>query len=299
MPQEPWPELVLEEWRATRDTLHMWMQVVGKIRLFRSDSENHYWHVALYVTPRGLTTAVIPDGARTFSIEFDFLEHSLSIITSDGMVAGFPLEPMAVADFYARLMEALGRLGIEVRITTFPVETDITEKFDEDRVHASYDPDAVSRVHRILVQVDRVLRRFRGEFMGKQSPVHFFWGAFDLALTRFSGRRAPEKPDADSVTRESYSHEVHSVGWWPGSGEMTEAAFYAYAAPPPEGFATARVEPAAARWSDTLGEFVLPYEAVRTADDPEEAILAFCRSTWNAAARLGGWDRTALERRPR
>ena len=296
MPHTPWPELVLDEWRATRDTLHMWMQVVGKIRLFRSDPENHFWHVALYVTPRGLTTSVIPDGARTFSIEFDFLEHALSITTSDGMVAGFPLEPMAVADFYARLMDALGRLGIEVRITTFPVETDIKERFDEDRVHISYDPEAVCRVHQILVHVDRVLRRFRGEFIGKQSPVHFFWGAFDMASTRFSGRRAPERPDADRVTRESYSHEVYSVGWWPGSGEMTEAAFYAYAAPAPEGFSTAAVEPAAARWSDALGEFLLPYEAVRTADDPEEAILAFCRSTWNAAATLGKWDRAALER---
>lgn len=296
MPQDPWPELPLEGWRATRDTLHMWMQVVGKIRLFRSYPENHFWHVAFYVNPSGLTTSAIPDGSRTFAIDFDFLEHSLTISTSDGMLAAFPLEPMAVADFYAKLMETLGQLGIEAKITTFPVETDITERFDEDRVHRTYDPEAVSRLHQILVQVDRVLRRFRGEFLGKQSPVHFFWGAFDLASTRFSGRRAPERTGADEIMKESYSHEVHSVGWWPGSGEMTEPAFYAYAVPAPDGFAAASVRPEAARWSEALGEFVLPYEMVRTAEDPDEVILAFCRSTWDAAATLGGWDRSALER---
>ena len=297
----PWPELPLAAWKDTLDTLHMWTQVVGKVRLARAPAVNHWWHVPLYVTARGLTTSPIPDGRRTFEIRFDFLDHELRIETSDGATRTLPLAPRSVAEFYRELMTALDELGLATRIWSRPVEVVEAIPFEQDHGHASYDPEYARRCWEILVQADRVLTIFRGRFLGKASPVHFFWGSFDLAVTRFSGRRAPEHPGGipnlpDRIAREAYSHEVSSCGFWPGGGPVPEPVFYAYSYPEPDGFAASRAEPEPARYSAELREFILPYEALRTADRPEEMLLSFLQTTYEAAADLGRWDRAALER---
>ncbi|MFL6197954.1 MAG: DUF5996 family protein, partial [Thermoanaerobaculia bacterium] len=287
-------------WQDTYATLHMWTQIVGKVRLALAPPINHWWQVTSYVTPRGLTTSAIPYGTRTFAIDFDFLDHVLRITTSDGGIRTVPLRPRTVADFYAAVMDALHSLGLEIPIWSMPVEIEGPIPFDRDVTHAAYDPDAAQRFWRVLVQTDRVLNVFRSRFLGKVSPVHFFWGAFDLAVTRFSGRRAPKHgptPNiADWVVQEAYSHEVSSLGFWPGGGPVTEPVFYAYAYPEPEGFKEAKVEPAAAFYSPDLGEFLLPYEVVRTAASPDDILLRFAQSTYEAAAEAAGWDRAALER---
>ncbi len=298
---EPWPELRYDEWKDTLQTLHLWTQIVGKIRMRQEPPVNHSWSVALYVTPRGLgTSAMQYEGSRWFSIDFDFVEHELRISGCDGERAGFALEPMTVADFYGRLFAQLARLGIVVPIRTMPNEIADAIPFDRDTVHASYDRAYVTRFLHALLQADRLCKIFRAGFIGKASPVHFFWGSFDLATTRFSGRAAPPHPGGipnmpDRVTRDAYSHEEHSVGFWPG-GYGLEAAFYAYAYPEPDGFAQTRVLPDAALWNNTLREFMLPYDAARTSADPDRAVLDFFTSTYEAAAALAKWDRAALER---
>ena len=301
MTASPWPTLPpLADWQDTCSTLHLWTQVVGKVRLALGADLNHWWGVALYVTPRGLTTSAMPFAAGTVRVDFDFVDHALRVETSEGKRASFALEPMTVADFYRRTMEALGEVGVEAEIWPVPVELPEVIPFEDDTEHASYDADAVHAFWRALVQADRVFTDFRSRFLGKSSPSHFFWGACDLAVTRFSGRTAPKHPGgypniADRVMHEAYSHEVSSAGFWPGSG-LGEAAFYAYAYPTPDGFADRAVEPDAAYFYPDLGEFVLPYEAVRTAADPDAALLAFLQSTYEAAADLADWDRAALER---
>jgi len=296
-----WPRLVaLAEWQDTCTTLHMWSQVVGKVRLARAPRINHWWGTTLYVTPRGLTTSAIPDGQRSFAIDFDFCDHTWRLTTSDGATRSFPLEPMSVAEFYRRTMAALRESGLEVRIFTRPVEVAEAVRFEDDDQHKAYDADAAQRFWRALVKAEQVFTRFRSRFIGKVSPVHFFWGAFDLAVTRFSGRTAPRHPGgipncADWVMHEAYSHEVSSAGFWPGTG-LGEAAFYAYAYPSPAGFADHPVSPKTAYYHEGLGEFVLPYEAVRTSPDPDQALLSFLQTTYEAAARLGRWDRDSLER---
>jgi hypothetical protein len=299
-PQVFWPELPVAAWRETYATLHLWTQIVGKIRLSRAPWLNHSWHVVLYVTARGLTTSPIPDGTRTFQIDFDFIDHLLRISRSDGATRQFALAGQSVASFYASVMAALGELGIHLAIDEMPNELPEPIRFSQDKLHASYDPDAVRRFFQILVNVDRVFRQFRTGFLGKASPVHFFWGSFDLAVTRFSGRRAPRHPGgvpylSDEVACEAYSHEVSSAGFWPGSGAIDYPAFYSYAYPEPAGFRTAPVRPDAAFFSEALGEFVLPYDAVRTAAQPDQALLEFLQSTYEAAANCAKWDRDALE----
>lgn len=291
-----WPALPLDEWRDTYATLHMWTQIVGKVRMALSPPVNHWWHVTLYVTARGLTTSPIPYGSRTFEVTFDFIDHNLLIQTGEGASKALGLFPRSVAEFYHELMGALRALGIDVRINPLPQEVPDPIRCDEDTLHCSYDAAYAQRFWRILVQADRVFKQFRAGFIGKCSPVHFFWGSFDLALTRFSGRRAPERPGADRVTREAYSHEVISCGFWPGSGPVQEAAFYAYAAPVPDGLDRAVIRPAPAHYRPDLGEFLLRYEDVRSAPDPDGMLLAFLQSTYGAAADLAGWERTALER---
>jgi hypothetical protein len=295
-----WPELPYAAWRDSYETLHLWTQIVGKIRLAKTPWQNHSWHVALYVTSRGLTTSPIPDGMRTFQIDFDFVDHLLLISTSDGAQHRLPLGAQSVASFYAAVMAALAELGIDVTIDQMPNELPQPIRFSEDDQHAAYDRDAVQRFWRVLVQVDRVFKQFRTGFLGKSSPVHFFWGSFDFAVTRFSGRLAPRHPGgvphlADDVAREAYSHEVSSAGFWPGGGAIDYPAFYSYAYPAPNGFAAAVVRPDAAFFSKELGEFVLPYEAVRTAAAPDAALLEFLQSTYEAAADAAKWDRAALE----
>jgi hypothetical protein len=297
-----WPALPLEAWSDTCATLHMWTQIVGKIRLAQTTWTNHSWHVTLYVTSTGLTTSPIPYEKRSFEIAFDFIAHELVILTSDGGRGRVPLEPQSVATFYRRLMEALSALGLRVAIYARPNEVAEAIPFAEDEVHRSYDPEYANRFWRVLVQTDRVLKRFRARFIGKCSPVHFFWGAPDLAVTRFSGRPAPTHPGGvpnlpDRVIREAYSHEVSSVGFWPGGGAIAYPAFYAYAYPEPSGFPAAPVSPAGAFYSTDLKEFILPYDVVRTADSPDDALLAFAQSTYEAAANLAHWDRSALERK--
>lgn len=297
-----WPPLPLAEWQDTYATLHRWSQVVGKIRLAQAAPLNHWWHVTLYVTARGLTTSPMPHGERSFQIDFDFLDHQLVIAADDGAVRTLPLAPMPVADFYAAVMDLLDELALPVRIRPWPNEIpDPIEPFDEDYGHASYDPDAAERHWRILLGADRLLTAFRGRFLGKSSPSHFFWGGFDLAVTRFSGRPAPRHPGGvpnvpDWVQWEAYSHEVWSGGFWPGGGLIDEAAFYAYAYPEPAGFTEWRPAPAEAYYHPDLRLFVLPYEAVRTTADPDGAVLAFLESTYEAAAELAAWDRATLER---
>jgi hypothetical protein len=298
--QQAWPELPYAAWRDSSETLHLMTQIVGKIRLARTPWLNHSWHVALYVTARGLTTSPIPDGARSFQIDFDFLDHVLRISTSDGGQRQLPLTAQPVAAFYAAVMAALAELGIDLKIDDKPNELPDPIRFGDDQVHASYDPDAAHRFWQVLRQADRVFAKFRTGFLGKSSPVHFFWGSFDLAVTRFSGRPAPRHPGGvpnlpDAVAQEAYSHEVSSAGFWPGGGAIDYPAFYSYAYPAPEGFATTPVRPDAAFYSDALGEFILPYDAVRTAADPDSALLDFLQSTYEAAANAAKWDRAALE----
>jgi enamine deaminase RidA (YjgF/YER057c/UK114 family) len=295
-PGDPWPELPLDAWRDTYATLHMWTQIVGKTRLALTPTLNHWWNVPLYVSSRGLTTSAIPCAWRTFEVEFDFLSQTLEIRTSDGASRTLALAPRSVADFYAEYMATLREMGIGATIWARPVEVPDPIPFGIDRTHASYDGDAALRFWHALTQVDRVFKQFRSRFVGKASPAHFFWGSFDHAVTRFSGRPAPPRPGADPVTLEAYSHEVISAGFWPGSGPVQEAAFYAYASPEPKDFAAAVVQPAAAYYHRELGEFVLPYEAVRTAPSPDAMLLDFLQSTYAAAADLGHWDRAALER---
>jgi uncharacterized protein DUF5996 len=299
-PQIPWPELPTSAWRETYATLHLWTQIIGKIRLVREPWLNHSWHVVLYVNPRGLTTSPIPDGTRTFQIELDFLDHALRISTSDGALRQFSLAGHSVASFYATIMAELAQLGIYVAINEMPNELPEPIRFSQDHQHASYDPDGVRRFLQILLNVDRVFKQFRTGFLGKASPVHFFWGSFDLAVTRFSGRRAPRHPGGvphlpDDVAAEAYSHEVSSAGFWPGSGAIDYPAFYSYAYPEPAGFRTTAVRPDAAFFSEALGEFILPYDAVRTAARPDQALLEFLQSTYEAAANAAKWDREALE----
>jgi hypothetical protein len=290
------PSLPLEEWEATRATLHMWTQVVGKIRLAQTPLVNHWWNVPLYLTARGLTTSAMPYADRTFQIDFDFVSHRLIIETSDGASRTLPLEPCTVADFYRETMKLLGELNIEVKIWTTPVEIPDPVPFEQDTQHAAYDADHARRFWRILAWSVPIFEQFRAGFVGKCSPVHFFWGSFDLAVTRFSGRRAPKREGADSITREAYSHEVISHGFWPGSGNVPFPAFYAYAAPEPAGFQQAAVRPPSAYYNKETGGYVLPYDDVRRADDPERALLDFMQTTYESGAKLAGWDRAALER---
>ncbi len=298
---EPWPALPFDPWRKTAATLQLWTQVVGKIRLVRTPWVNHSWHVALYVSARGLTTGAIPDGDRVFELEFDFIDHVLWLRTSDGHVRQVMLRPMPVAEFYADVMAALAQLNIAVTINTMPNEIAGAVPFEKDRLNKDYDRDAAHRFWRVLVSTHRVMTHFRTGFLGKVSPVHFFWGSFDLAVTRFSGRGAPRHPGGvpnlpNAVAAEAYSHEVSSAGFWPGSpGPVDYPAFYSYAYPAPDGFAEARVKPDAAFFSKLLGEFILPYEAVRNAPDPDAALMDFLQSTYAAAADLGAWDRAVLE----
>jgi hypothetical protein len=296
-----WPSLRLDDWAPTRDTIHMWMQIVGKIRLVHSPLINHWWQVALYVTPRGLTTSTIPYAAEAFDIEFDFIDHRLLIRSSTGATGAVALEPRSVADFYAETMRTLDRMGLATRIQSHANEVESAVPFAEDYEHASYDPNCAHTFWRQLLQANRVLGVFRSRFVGKVSPVHFYWGAMDLACTRFSGRDAPRHPGGapnvgDWVMAEGYSHELSSCGFWPGGGE--EGAFYAYAYPEPNGFADHRVGPAEAYYSAELGEYVLPYEVVRQAVDPDRMLLTFLQDTYEAAAVNADWDRGASEADP-
>jgi hypothetical protein len=296
-----WPALPYEAWSDTLATLQLWTQIVGKVRLVQSPWVNHSWHVTLYVTARGLTTSPIPYGTRTFEIEFDFLAHRLEITTGEGRVAQVPLEPQTVAVFYARVMDALKGLDIDVRIHRKPNEIVEAIPFDRDQTHRSYDPAYANRFWRVLVHADRVLKIFRSRFAGKCSPVHFFWGGGDLAVTRFSGRPAPEHPGGipnlpDRITREAYSHEVSSAGFWAGGGPIAYPAFYSYAYPEPAGFASAPLRPTGAFYSQDLREFILPYDVVRQSASPDDTLLEFLQSTYEAAAVLAKWDRPALER---
>ena len=298
---EVWPELPLSAWNETYATLHLWTQIVGKVRLAQTPWVNHSWHVTLYVTAHGLTTSPIPYGTRTFQIDFDFIEHRLRIASSDGRNGGFALEPQSVASFYERLMREMTALGLDVSICRKPNEVAEAIPFDLDETHGAYDAEYANRFWRVLVQADRVLKAFRARFIGKCSPVHFFWGAPDLAVTRFSGRTAPRHPGGvpnlpDRVAHDAYSHEVSSCGFWPGGGPVPHAAFYAYAYPEPAGFAEAAIAPAAAFYSTELREFILPYDNVREAHSPDETLLDFVQSTYEAAADLAQWDRASLER---
>jgi hypothetical protein len=297
---ENWPDLPYSAWRETCETLHLWTQIVGKVRLALTPWLNHSWHVPLYVSARGLTTSPIPYEGRSFEIEFNFKEHILDIETNDEGRYRLALEPQTVAEFHEAVMAGLKELGISVEIFDLPCEIPGAVPFGSDETHAAYDEEFARRFWRVLMQVDRVFKQFRTGFIGKASPVHFFWGSFDLAVTRFSGRRAPLHPGnvpglSDDVVREAYSHEVSSAGFWPGGAGVDYAAFYSYAYPAPEGFKTSAVEPEAAFFNETLGEFILPYDAVRTAADPDATLLAFLNSTYEAAARTGKWDRAALE----
>ena len=297
---EAWPALPLEGWRDTSETFHLWTQIVGKVRLTQTPWINHTWNSTLYVTSRGLTTSPIPHGTRTFDIEFDLIAHELVVRTSEGDVFNMPLEPQTVAEFHEQLLDALARLHVPVKIHGRPNELENPIPFKRDRTHKSYDRDAVNRFWRVLVQADRLFKIFRSRFIGKCSPVHFFWGAADLAVTRFSGRVAPPHPGGipnlpDRVTRDAYSHEVSSCGFWAGGGPIAYPAFYAYAYPEPAGFAAAPVRPAQAFYSADVREFILPYDAVRTAADPDSTLLEFVQSTYDAAADSARWDRAALE----
>ena len=290
-----WPALPLEAWRDTYATLHRVAQIVGKVRLALAPHINHWWQATFYVDARGLTTSAMPYGERVLEIRFDFLDHAIVFETSDGSVRRLPLGPRPVADYYAEILGTLRSLGRPVEIWRMPVEIPDPVPFDEDRVHASYDPEMAQRFWRILGRVARGLQEFRTGFIGKCSPVQLFWGALDLACTRFSGRRAPERPGADRIQREGYSHEVWSAGFWPGTPGASDAAFYAYAVPEPGGFSTSRVEPADARYDPTFKEFLLPYESVRRAPSPETELRRFLETTYAAGADLGKWDRGALE----
>jgi len=293
---DAWPALPFESWRATCDTLHMWTQIVGKVRLALAPPVNHWWQVPLYVGARGLVTTAIPYGDRSFEMEFDFVDHVLAIRTSGGDTRTMKLEPKTVAAFHEEVMAALASLDIAVHIWTQPQELDDPIPFDKDTVHAAYEREPVERFWRVMRSVDAVLKEFRGRFIGKVSPVHFFWGSFDLCVTRFSGRRAPPMPAADKVTQEAYSHEVSSVGWWPGDATTPYPAFYAYASPEPAGFGGAKVLPATAFYDKDAGQFRLKYDDVRTAPSPRQALLDFCQSTYEAAATPAAWNRREFER---
>jgi hypothetical protein len=290
-----WPPLPLKDWESTRATLHMWTQIVGKVRLALSPHVNHWWQVPLYVSARGLTTSAIPCGDRAFEMEFDFAGRNLTIRKTGMDTTLVALYPRSVADFYHEVMTALGAIGIEVHIWPMPVEIANPIAFGEDHEHTSYDTEYVQRFHQILLQADAILKEFRGRFIGKASPVHFFWGSFDLAATRFSGRRAPEREGADPITREAYSHECSSAGFWPGGGGIAGPAFYSYAAPAPPGYAEYAVLPPAAHYHAGLGEFILMYDDVRLSASPRAALLEFLQTTYEAAANLGSWDRVNLE----
>ena len=300
MQNPAWPPLVYADWQDSCATLHRWTQIIGKIRLALAAPVNHWWHVPLYVTARGLTTSPMPYQDQTFQIDFDFVDHGLCIETSDGRQDKLPLVPRSVADFYAEIMSRLRTLGIDVRIWPMPVEIADPIRFDQDHIRAAYDPVSVNRFWHVLAEVNQVFTAFRGRFLGKVSPVHFFWGSFDHAVTRFSGRRAPPPPSnpmiPDKVNREAYSHEVSSCGFWPGNGGFGEAAFYSYAYPQPPGFADAKIRPGAASYNKAIGEFVLPYDAVRQSANPSATLLDFLQGTYEAAADLAHWDRAALER---
>jgi hypothetical protein len=296
MTDERWPPLPYAEWQATRETLHLWTQVVGKVALATAPALNHSWGIAMQVTPRGLATRMLPHGRRTFTIEFDFVDHQLLIRTSDGQQRTLPLAPRTVADFYREVIATLREMDLAVTIWPTAVELPAPIRLDEDTAHRSYDPAAANRFWRILVEIERVFTASRCSFVGKASPAHFFWGAFDLALSRFSGRPAPPR-EGPAFMREAYSHEVISHGFWPGSPPLLEPAFYAYAVPEPEGFKRARVQPERAYFHAELGEFILPYEAVRTSPSPAAAVAAFIDSTYAAGATLANWDRASLERR--
>lgn len=298
--EQLWPPLPFQDWQPTAETLHMWTQIVGKIRLALTPWINHSWHVTFYLTARGLTTSPIPHGFHSFEIRFDFISHELRILKSDGALRILPLQTQSVATFYRATMEALRELSLPVRIDLTPNEVADPIPFDRDETHRAYDPAAANRFWRILLQSDRVLKKFRSRFCGKCSPVHFFWGSFDLAVTRFSGRPAPPHPGGiphlpDTVTREAYAQEVSSVGFWPGSAASPTPLYYSYAYPEPAGFAEAKVQPAEAHYYAPLHEFVLPYDAVRTARIPDDALLAFAQSVYDACSTLGKWDRPALE----
>ncbi len=293
-----WPELPLDQWKDTYATLHMWTQIVGKVRLALSPHLNHWWEVPLYVSASGLTTSPIPYRDILFEIEFDFIDHQLSIHLSDGHAATLALEPRSVARFYREFMAMLRDLDITVKIWKMPCEVPDPIPFDKDEQHASYDADYAHRFWRILQSADTVFKEFRAGFIGKASPVHFFWGSFDLAVTRFSGRPAPERKGADIITREAYSHEVSSAGFWPGGGDVKGAAFYSYAAPEPAGFSAAPVRPRPAFYNTALSEYLLMYDDVRRAESPRLALMDFLQSTYEAAATLGKWDRASLERSP-
>jgi hypothetical protein len=295
-----WPPLPFSEWKETCATLHMWTQIVGKVRLALSPWTNHSWHVTLYLTARGLTTSPVPSGSRVFQIDFDFVEHLLRIQADDGREERISLAPKSVSKFYGEVMEALRKLDFSVEINTTPNEVDPAIPFEQDQVNASYDPEYAQRFWRLLLQSDRVFKQFRAEFCGKCSPVHFFWGSFDLAVTRFSGRSAPPHPGGvphlpDAVAREAYSQEVSSLGFWPGNAATPEPIFYSYAYPAPDGFSEAKIKPTAASFNAQLKEFVLPYDIVRKAAAPDQVLLDFAQSTYDAASTLGNWDRAALE----
>lgn len=291
-----WPDLPLASWSSTVSTLHMWTQIVGKVRLALTPHLNHWWQVPLYVSVRGVSTSAIPYGPRVFEIEFDFLDHNLAIRDNTRATKMVPLYPRSVADFYREFTAVLRAMDIDVKIWPKPVEVPDPIPFPDDVAHASYDAEAVSKFHRILLSVDSIFKEFRGDFVGKASPVHFFWGSFDLAVTRFSGRRAPPRAGADSITREAYSHECISAGFWPGSGPVTGPAFYAYAAPEPQGYSGYPVQPQAAFYHAEMREFILMYDDVRSATSPDETLRHFLQSTYEGGAILGKWDRSALER---
>jgi hypothetical protein len=301
MNDQAWPAIPLEEWRDTYATFHMWTQIIGKIRLRSAPWVNHSWHATMYVTPRGLTTAAMPHGEASFQLDFDLVDHQLIVEKSDGAIFRMQLESQSVADFYADLMDALRRMDLEVKINGKPNEVENPIPFATDTTHHSYDAGRVNRFWRALVQSDRVFKTFRGRFIGKCSPVHLFFGALDLAVTRFSGRRAPLHPGGipnlpDSVTQEAYSHEVSSCGFWPGGGAIAYPAYYSYAYPEPHGFANARVKPNDAFYSQDLKEFIIPHDAVRKSSDPDATLLAFLQSTYEAAADLASWNRAELEK---
>ncbi|MEY2546695.1 MAG: hypothetical protein QOG48_1812 [Verrucomicrobiota bacterium] len=298
--QDAWPALPFAEWKDTCATLHMWFQIVGKVRLVQTPWTNHSWHVTLYVTARGLTTSPIPHGTHTFEIRFDFIDHELRILKSDGATRVLKLRPQSVASFYHEVMRALEDVDLAVKIDITPNEIPNPVPFDRDEEHRAYDPEYANRFWRVLVQADRVFKEFRARFCGKCSPVHFFWGAPDLAVTRFSGRAAPKHPGgiphlSDAITREAYSQEVSSLGFWPGNDAMPMSIFYSYAYPEPPGFADAKVKPAAASYNAQFREFILPYDEVRNSKSPDETLLDFAQSTYDAASSLGKWDRAALE----
>ncbi len=293
---EIWPALPFKDWQETYSTLHMWTQIVGKIRLAQTPLVNHWWNTTLYLTARGLTTSPVPYGTRTFQMDFDFIDHRLLVNTSDGLTKSLALAPRSVADFYGDVMGTLDSLGIVVHIHATPDEVAEPIPFAEDQKHASYDAEYANRFWRMMVQADRVFKQFRSRFIGKCSPVHFFWGSFDLAVTRFSGRSAPGRPGADAITREAYSHEVISHGLWPGGGAVEAPMFYSYTAPAPAGLEQASISPSAGFYSTEMSEFLLPYDEVRKVDSPDEMLLEFLQSTYEAGADLANWDRAALEK---